>query len=57
MFLFVIETPIGKCKHPFSKLVGTSTCKTWNIKSEYITEHRNNLSSTLPEYQRLFVFN
>ena len=30
MFLFVIETPI----HPFSKLVGTSTCKTWNIKSE-----------------------
>ena len=24
-FLFVIETPIGKCKHPFSKLVGTST--------------------------------
>jgi hypothetical protein len=25
MFLFVIETPIGKFKHPFSKLVGTST--------------------------------
>ena len=34
MFLFVIETPIGKCKHSFSKLVGTSTCKTWNIKTE-----------------------
>jgi hypothetical protein len=34
MFLFVIETPIGKFKHPFSKLVGTNTCKTWNIKSE-----------------------
>jgi hypothetical protein len=32
-FLFVIETPIRKCKHPFV-LVGTSTCKTWNIKTE-----------------------
>jgi hypothetical protein len=31
MFLFVIETPIGKFKHPFSKLVGTNTCKTWII--------------------------
>jgi hypothetical protein len=29
----VIETPIRKCKHPFV-LVGTSTCKTWNIKTE-----------------------
>ena len=32
-FLFVIETPIRKCKHPFV-LVGMSTCKTWNIKTE-----------------------
>ena len=24
---------------------------------KYITEHRNKLTSTLPKYQRLFVFN
>jgi hypothetical protein len=27
------------------------------LKLKYITEHRNKLTSTLPKYQRLFVFN
>ena len=34
MFLFVIETPIHMYVNVNILLVGTSTCKTWNIKTE-----------------------
>ena len=51
-FLFVIETPMRKCKHPFS-----APAKCGTLKLKYITEHRNKFTSTLPKYQRLFVFN
>jgi len=33
-FLFVIETPIQMYVNVNILLVGTSTCKTWNIKTE-----------------------
>jgi hypothetical protein len=33
-FLFVIETPIQMYVNVSILLVGTSTCKTWNIKTE-----------------------
>jgi hypothetical protein len=37
------------------KNLGTTIDET--LKLKYITEHRNKLTSTLPKYQRLFVFN
>jgi hypothetical protein len=34
-----------------------SVAKRGTLRLKYITEHINKLTSTLPKYQRLFVFN
>ena len=44
-FLFVIETPIRKCKR--------ATAKRGTLKLKYITEHRNKLTSTLTQVSKI----
>ena len=50
-FLFVIETPIRKCKHPIT--MERAPAKRGTLKLKYVTEHRNTVDFHTPHVSKI----